>query len=332
VAESDKGKSERKPLSARLSLYADIVLKLTPAILTAVGAWFAANWQAQNAGTSLLNQREQAETQLRATMFANLIRPITGPDRDGPLSPDQESLLLELLTLNFHEHIEFKPLLVHADGRLEEAQHKLPKGSAQYAALDQKRRSLQSVVRRVLQRQMATLQKECGKGRLCPEASFVERSQCQPKSEAPAGNPQCLTFAPDANGYSPEQAVLAPDRAYELRLSMSGTDWDRRIFKISGLLGERAPGDTQPIAIERMTPFDFTLTPFDLPFTDNTIVDRYHRFSLVVKDIVPRLSETAPGGDEKNVEIWVLWFPEGYVLPNERPVNYQEIRKVLKLD
>jgi len=337
----DKGESAKEPrrLSALIAPYADIILKLTPAILTAVVAWFGASYQSQNAGTSLLNQREQAETQLRATMFANLIGPITGPKKDGALSPEDETLLLELLTLNFHEHIEFKPLLAHADARLAEKLRKQAKGSLEYGELDAARHSLQSVVGRVRDRQIATLQKECGKkSRLCPAASFAERSRCAPPAavsapgaKPPSGNPQCLTFSPDRSGYSPlPHSVIAPDGKYELRLSMGEADWDKQIFKMYVLLGERESGDSQPVPLERMTPFDFTLTPYDLPFTDNTIVDRDHRFSLVVKDIVPRVEDGKEGA--KNVEIWVVWFPEGYVLPHERPVNYQEIRKVLKLD
>jgi hypothetical protein len=335
----DKPAKEPRRLSALIAPYADIILKLTPAILTAVVAWFGASYQSQNAGTSLLNQREQAETQLRATMFANLIGPITGPKKDNALNPEDESLLLELLTLNFHEHIEFKPLLAHADARLSEKQRKYAKGSLEYGELEAMRRSLQSVVRRVRDRQMATLQKECGKNsRLCPVASFAERSRCTSPSTQPApdakplsGNPQCLTFSPDRSGYSPfPHSVVAPDGKYELRLSMGEADWNKRVFKMYVLLGERGPGESQAVPLDRMTPFDFTLTPYDLPFTDNTIVDRDHRFSLVVKDIVPRVEDGKE--DEKNVEIWVLWFPEGYVLPHERPVNFQEIRKVLKLD
>jgi len=334
--EQGKAAEEPRRLSERIAPYADIILKLTPALLTVVGGLLAANYQSQSAGTSLLNQREQAETQLRATMFANLIGPITGSQKDRALSPEDERLLVELLTLNFHEHVEFKPLLAHADARLAAKLRTQAKGSIAYDELEGMRRSLQSVVGRVRDRQVAVLQKECGKNnRLCPAASFSERSKCAlpatelaPGAKPLSGNPQCLTFSPSQTGYSrPPHLVIAPDGKYELRLSMGEADWDKQVFKMYVLLGEREPGDSQAVPLERMTPFDFTLTPYDLPFTDNTIVDKYHRFSLVVKDVLP------PDQKKKDaVEIWVVWFPEGYVLPHERPVNYQEIRKVLKLD
>jgi hypothetical protein len=334
----EQGKAAGQPesLSARIAPYADIILKLTPVILTAVGGWLAATYQSQSAGTSLLNQREQAETQLRATMFANLIGPITGSQKDRALRPEDERLLVELLTLNFHEHVEFKPLLAHADARLAAKLRTQAKGSAAYRELDEMRRSLQSVVGRVRDRQVAVLQKECGKSnRLCPAASFAERFKCafaatgtESGAKPLSGNPQCLTFSPDQARYSPiPHVVTSPDGKYELSLSMGETDWDKQVFKMYVILGQRELGDSPavPLAL-RGTAFDFTLTPYDLPFTDNTIVDKDHRFSLVVKDIVPR------DQNMKDVEIWVVWFPEGYVLPDERPVNYQEIRKVLKLD
>jgi len=332
--EKARAAGEPRRLSAWIAPYADIILKLTPALLTLVGAWFAATYQSQNAGTSLLNQREQAETQLRATMFANLIGPITG-SKDRALSPEDERLLVELLTLNFHEHVEFKPLLAHADARLAAKMRAQAKGSIAHDELDRMRRSLQSVVRRVRDRQVAVLQKECGgNSRLCPAASFADRSRCAPATEPGpgakllSGNPQCLTFSPEESGYSPlPHRVIAPDGKYELRLSLGKADWDKQVFTMYVILGQREPGDSQavPLAL-RGTAFDFTLTPYDLPFTDNTVIDKEHRFSLVVKDIVNR------DRNRKDVEIWVVWFPESYVLPHERPVNYQEIRKVLKLE
>lgn len=333
----ERGKAAEEPrrLSARIAPYADIILKLTPALLTAVGAWFAATYQSQNAGISLLNQREQAETELRATMFANLIGPITGSPKDRALSPEDERLLVELLTLNFHEHVEFKPLLAHADARLAAKLRTQAKRSIAYGELNGMRHSLQSVVGRVRDRQVAVLQKECGRNsRLCPTASFAERFKCAPSPTASgpepgarplSGNPQCLTFSETENSLPPH-VVIAPDGKYELRLWMGEVDWDKQFFRMSVNLRERKPGDSQAVPLEQGTPFDFTLTPYDLPFTDNTVVDKDHRFSLIVKDILPL------GQNKKDIEIWVVWFPEGYVLPNERPVNYQEIRKVLKLD
>lgn len=335
TAESQKNENtagEPKPWSARIAPYADIVLKLTPAVFTAVGGWLAATYQSQSAGISLLNQRELAETQLRASMFASLIGPIAGP---RGLSPEDERLLVELLALNFHEHVEFKPLLLHADNRLATKMNELPKASAARLELVAMRRSLRSVVRRVIDRQLAALQQECShtSGGLCSVSSLADRNNCaEPGSDAKPlnGNPQCILFlASDANNIERRHAVTSPDGKYQLRISMGEADWEKKTVEMQVSILESASGKQEGLGT-----LDFTVTPYDLPFTDNTPLDNSHRFSLVVKDMF--LAEDLPGVAPKDwvnrVTLWVAWFPQGYVLPHERPVNYQEIRKVLKLD
>jgi len=329
--------AERRTFSARLLPYADIILKLTPVIFTAVGGWLAATYQSHSSGITLLNQREQAETQLRATMFSNLIGPIVGSRGNSQLAPEDERLLVEMITLNFHEHVELKPLLLHADGRLAEKMQGHSTPSAEREALAQMRRSLRSVVRRVLDRQLSVLQKECDRGlsRLCSESSLADRNACaQPSPEAipVRGNPQCIAFtSEDVSNTERTHVVAAPDGKYELRVSLGNVDWRKRLVEVYIPVTHSAGGTTQSLGT-----LDFGLTPYDLPFTDNTFLDRDHRFAVVVKDMVteddlPQGVKPPPGWINR-VNLWILWFPEGYVLPHERPVNFHEIRKVLKLD
>jgi hypothetical protein len=62
---------------------------------------------------------------------------------------ERERLLVELLTLNFHEHFESKPLLLHVEKRIR----------SELSGQDRERAlsSLVSIVRRVSDRQIATL-------------------------------------------------------------------------------------------------------------------------------------------------------------------------------
>jgi hypothetical protein len=78
----------------------------------------------------------------------------------------------------------------------------------------------------------------------------------------------------------------------------------------------------------------FNLTPYDLPFTDNTILDRDHRFALVVgsTNLDTTCKTTSTDVPCETLDLWVMWFPPHYVLPQERPVNFQEIRRILDLD
>ena len=97
------------------SLYSDILKVLdTIAKLAAAGAivyaaLLANTFQAKMTNVKILSEREQAESQLRATMFTSLIDPISGPSKGIEEIPiKREKLLIELLALNFNEHFEFK--------------------------------------------------------------------------------------------------------------------------------------------------------------------------------------------------------------------------------
>lgn len=332
--EGDKmadAKSGRRDLATWLKPYVDLVLKLTPALATIVAAFIAVDYQSATTGASLLNQREQAETQLRATMFSNLITPMLG-DKNEDLSLEEQKLLVEMLTLNFHEHVEFKPLLLHVDKQLLAKINANKKDTVQYQKLRDMRDSLISVVRRVRDRQVAILQKECRiKGSaLCPRNSVEEQNNCAEISieagktdSRPAGNPQCLRFSEkdsNATNYVAIHYVNSPDRQYEMAISMVKPNWDEKVFTVSIRLFRFDPENGNKIEIDHL---DFDLTPFDLPFTDNTILDEKHRFSLVLDGV---------SAEAKSLQLLVIWFPEGYILPYERPVNFQEIREVLNLE
>lgn len=319
---------ERQDLASWLRPYVDLVLKLTPAIATILAALIAVEYQSASTGASLLNQREQAETELRATMFSNLITPILGK-KDGSLPLEEQKLLVEMLTLNFHEHVEFKPLLLHVDKQLIAALNISKNNPLKYQNLHNMRDSLISVVRRVRDRQLAILQKECRVkgGSLCTSNSIEEQKNCaaistssSPAAARPAGNPQCLQFSEQDTNYVAVHYVNSPDHEYEMAISMVKPDWAGKVFTVSMRLSRINPQTLQKTEIDH---FDFDLTPFDLPFTDNTIIDEKHRFALVLDGVLP---------DTKWLKLLVVWFPDGYILPYERPVNFQEIRSVLNLE
>jgi hypothetical protein len=326
-------------LFSRVVKVADVALKLTPAVATGLAAWIAYEYQARSAGMNLLNQREQAETQLRASMFNNLIGPIAGPIKDRPIGADQQRVLVELLMLNFHEHVELKPLLLSADKRL--ATELKPEEAA-----DAARHSLRSAVRRVLDRQLAVLQKDCATAwaavssnaldqtRNCWEqpdtVSFCESVPATAAARQPeltVGGTPCLVIAP-TSGHT--AAVNSPDGKYRLSIAIESADWKEQTFKVNVLWAR----NSIPV---NATPFE--LTRYDLPFTENTILDRDHRFALVVKDVNKNAECTTPaaGAGPKDLKcrilnLWVVWFPPRYILAHERPVNFQEIRRILELD
>src|SRR3954464_2095748 len=106
---------------ARILDWLEVLAKLLGASAVLVVALFANSLQSRLTGVSIQSQREQAESQLRASMFNSLISPIPGPlTGDKPMPPDRDAPLTDLLALNFNENFKMKPLMEDAIKRLEE--------------------------------------------------------------------------------------------------------------------------------------------------------------------------------------------------------------------
>jgi hypothetical protein len=143
------------PGKGRLLDWLDAIAKLIGALAVVVVAYSANSFQSKVTGISIQSQREQAESQLRASMFASLITPIGGSQKDGkPIPADREQLLAELLALNFHENFELKPLMEDASERLVAEAH-----SKQESLPDAPdvREPLWSTARRIAERQKASI-------------------------------------------------------------------------------------------------------------------------------------------------------------------------------
>src|SRR4029077_13647013 len=79
---------------------------------------------------------------------------IGGPQGDKPMSVDRELILTELLALNFNENFEMKPLMEDAIKRL--AAEKGARGNEG----EDPREPLWSIVRRIAERQKASIGRE----------------------------------------------------------------------------------------------------------------------------------------------------------------------------
>src|SRR5512135_2137725 len=65
--------------------------------------------------TELMSRREEAESALRKDMFVSMIQSFLKP---GTTSLDEKVLNLELLSYNFHESLNLKPLFVYIDRQI----------------------------------------------------------------------------------------------------------------------------------------------------------------------------------------------------------------------
>ncbi len=298
-----------------VQFWLDVLMKLTVPLGAIVAAWLANHFEQNRANLQLINQREQAESSLRATMFGQLIAPIAGPGNSGAdMDPVRYAVLAQLLTLNFHEHFELKPLLQDADDRLSKYQ-----GAVEPAAILQARGNLRQAAHRVIQRQIAQLWDdpivEC-----TPAASmettfqFVSDPDLE-ESFAQAGE-SATVLVPGKELKS--FAISSPDCRDTLSIVFDKPDFstERVQVLISPATATTAVTDYR---------FDFGLTSFAFPFTDNAVLPSGNRFAFFIKDV----SELDDTGTIKIMRVGLRWFPHNYYPPTERPTDYKEFRKAL---
>lgn len=278
--------------------YVDSAAKLVAAVAIVLAAWVAQKYESRATSLSLLNQREQSETQLRASMLQNLIEPIVGSKGGTDVAADREELLVELLTLNFHDHFEFKPLLMRVDGRLA-AKH-----------LDTDRAALASIARRVIDRQINMLTVANGardNGRAAVRTFYFTPGATDPAATSCEGK-TCQ--------------VLSPDGQWLVSITAWKIDLERRTVQVSvtwrpatAYLLDWIRGD-----MSERRGLDFELTQFDFPLTDYTQLDEEHRFAISLFEL----------GASSGV-IKIVWFPLGYFTERERPFDIRAMRRQMSL-
>lgn len=312
----------------------DVVAKILAAVAAASATYVASTWQTRMSATTLLSQREQAESQLRASMFSNLIGPVAGPQKDQPIRREREQLLVELLALNFHEHFEVKPLLLRVD---EEIADERDKGGDPKEA-QKARHSIRSVARRVAARQLALLLKEGTNGNA--DAARV-RIDDLTITESPRSPEQQRQFkglvdnieVPSATGGAAvvnvrRQAVrdvgnpetfptTSPDGRYDLYITATAADWENETFDVEASFVGSDQASTNGAT-------SFTLTWYDFPFIDNTLLADGNRFAIVLSAV-----NAEPETTLKQATLQVIWFPRNFFTPRERPLDYDKFLELV---
>ena len=309
----------------------DILGKLFPAILVAVIGFLGYYLQDRMSATTLISQREAAESTLRASMFQHLLDTILKErEAGGKGDPEHERLIVELLALNFGEHFEFKPLLEHVDLAL--AQQKIPQRE-----IDASRRSLKSIARRVIQRQIAMIQNQGYDHDLAHIATVtVSKEACVEKN--------CHDYTPIQSSHKISHGeplcLVSPDRRdlMVLQQQFDRSDWREEAFEftinimsVQGKGKETIPGaersgfnclstamlEESPLA---RSDVEFKINWFNFPLSDNTLLANGNRFAIALE---------AVDAQEEIVRFKVVWFPKVYFSPRERPINHALIRKKL---
>jgi hypothetical protein len=316
MTEATKAGESRAEVKAKrdVQFWLDVLMKLTVPFGAIVAAWLANHFEQNRANLQLINQREQAESSLRATMFGQLIAPIAGPGGSDDSDPVRYAVLAQLLTLNFHEHFELRPLLQDADDRL--SKYKGP--IAPQAILDA-RSNLRQAAHRVIQRQIAQLWED--KVGACKPAASMETTfqfVSDPDLEASFGqstsSASVLVPGKELKAFS----ISSPDCRDTLSIVFDKPDFSAE--RVHVLITPASP--TAEAADYR---FDFDLTSFAFPFTDNAVLPSGNRFAFFIKDV----SDLDDTGTSKIMRMGLRWFPQNYYPPTERPTDYKEFRKAL---
>lgn len=313
--EAEQGESRAEVKTRRdVQFWLDVAMKLTVPLSAVVAALLANHFEQNRARLELINQREQAESSLRATMFGQLISPVAGKEGNQDIDPIRYAVLAQLLTLNFHEHFELKPLLQDADDRLA-SYH----GTIAPDAIKQARYSLHQAAHRVIQRQIAQLWED--KVGTCQPAATMETTfQFVSDSELED------TFSQSADAAT----VLVPSQSLKTFVVSSPDCRDTLsiVFDKPDFSAERVHVLITPASTAKLEAdyrFDFDLTSFAFPFTDNALLPDENRFAFFIKD-VSLLDEST---DSKIMRVGLRWFPQNYYPPTERPTDYKEFKQAL---
>jgi hypothetical protein len=298
-----------------VQFWLDVAMKLTVPLGAIVAAWLANHFEQTRANLQLINQREQAESSLRATMFGQLITPIAGPgDSGAEADPVRYAVLAQLLTLNFHEHFELRPLLQDADDRLSSY-----KGAAATTEIQKARSNLRQAAHRVIQRQIAQLWDD----RIvpCTPAANMETTfqfVSDPDLEDAFGQSSDATTLLVPGKELKSFTVSSPDCRDKLSIVFEKPDFSAERVHVLITPAARKPEESD-------YRFDFDLTSFAFPFTDNALLPNENRFAFFIKDV----SELDDTGTSKIMRVGLRWFPQNYYPPTERPTDYKEFRRAL---
>jgi hypothetical protein len=284
----------------------DALAKLVGASALVAGAYIANSYQSRMTGTTLLSQREMAESQLRASMFTSLIQPVAGFEKDRMIRLDREGLLVELLALNFHEHFEVKPLMESIDARLaSQRQDGMTPGEIQEA-----RNSLRSIARRVTAQELASVIRE-------QAASASSRDGCTNYILSVGGKSPVDGSCEWSGAFEEPVTIYSPDRRWSLVALATHPDWDNETFEvsISAMTNPEKNGGRNYRSLE----YKFKLSWFNFPLTDNTLLPDGNRFAVTL--------QTVNKMDTARLEI--VWFPKDYVTPRERPLNNEQYLELI---
>jgi hypothetical protein len=239
--------------------------------------------------SELTSRREEADSALRKDMFTSIINSFL---REGPATPEQKMLNLELLVYNFHESLDLKPLFQHIQRDVREN----PK-HAEY------RRRLNQLAETVIQKQMLVIQD----GGQTFDAT-IDTKALGFSSESAAGS-----------AGSEPAPFIAKDLSVEgikrnVRLEVLGADPDTEELHLRMTVRTVEANRLDTSATE------FWVGHFDFPMIDNTRLPHDQRLAVVLNNFDAKRGAA---------DVTLALFPGKYAGMREKPYYDEVLTKLL---
>jgi hypothetical protein len=254
--------------------------------------------------TELMSKREESESALRKDMFKSIIDSFLVP---RAASTADKMLHLQLLTYNFYESFNLKPLFAHFDDDLGYRMSLLPArpagppgrertracGDASRASLEACRATLYELARYIAEKQRAMLE-QVGK-------KFDMTLKLKDLTQGPQG------------GVPLNEATLS---------LLPGVEWNFRVDALEAAVATkkvrvRLSVTSLPRNLEQQ--YEFWAEPFDFPIIDNIRLSNDERFAVVL---------TSFDDEQGLVHLTAVYFPGTYASLKEKPFLDEAIRRL----
>lgn len=249
--------------------------------------------------TELMTQRETAESTLRKDMLVKIMDLILTPDGHAL---ETQVVRLELLSYNFHDAINIKPLFLHLQNKILESREPAWKKQG-YA------KRLHRVAREIIQKQLVVLEGERSAGKEQRVDMWI-RLTCEG-----AEGTDCLDQTP-GHRLSKTGTLTLDGITRELTISVTEADLERQELKVSLDILTKTREGSAPARTQ--TP-SFTIGRFDFPMIDNTRLSHDQRYAVVLNAM-----------NKGEAKITVICFPGSYASLKEKPYIEDVIRASLK--
>jgi len=338
----DKNRHQPGNLWGKLESLAKILAGFSAVISAILVPLFLNSYTEKNRRAEMLVQtmteREKSDTDIRQSMFQSLLTGYLGAVKEDFVKADEDSFrrritFLELLTVNFQEFFNAKPLFEDVYAGMERKRAMAQSGAEQKKWDDLENQVIgvsmgivtrqstvlnsigtnvvfnvdkgNSICVRLFSREdFANLRKRDGtsfesfKPGHCIEKSTIEKGSSgnnEPEAAEPKG---------DSRRQSLEIKPVAVDKAYAtVQVGIYDHVFEGKVLQ--GSLLDRS--------------FQFAISYFDLPYMDNTQMSDGSRFSLILRSIA---------GD--SVEIEAIRFRSDYISLRDRPLFEEMLQKLEK--